>query len=177
MMIYILLVLNSKKTYNFKGSTYSISKLYAEDVIRHYDNVLILRIRLPISGDLHPKSLISKLTKYNKVTNIPNSVTILPELLPISIRMMEEKLTGIYNFTNPGAISHNEILELYKKYIDPNFTWNNFSIEEQNAILASKRSNCCLDTTKFESFPPITEIHISLDNLMRSLQLPQHNIE
>jgi hypothetical protein len=37
-------------------------------------------------------------------------MTVLPELLPLSVEMAKRKLTGIMNFTNPGAISHNEIL-------------------------------------------------------------------
>jgi hypothetical protein len=39
---------------------------------------------------------------------------------------------------------------MYKNIVDPSFTWNNFTIEEQNEILASKRSNNCLDTTNLE---------------------------
>jgi hypothetical protein len=50
-----------------------------------------------------------------QVCNIPNSMTILDDLLPVSIVMAERKLTGVFNFTNPGAISHNEILDLYKE--------------------------------------------------------------
>ena len=61
--------------------------------------------------------------QYNKVINIPNSMTVLPELIPLSIEMAKRKLTGVMNYTNPGAISHNEILELYKQYIDPDFSW------------------------------------------------------
>ena len=59
------------------------------------------------------------------------------------------RLQGVYNFTNPGVISHNEILALYKEYIDPEFTWKNFSLEEQAKILAAGRSNNELDSTKF----------------------------
>lgn len=65
------------------------------------------------------------------MVNIPNSMTVLPELVPVAIEMSKRKLTGNMNYTNPGAISHNEILELYKEYIDPDFTWDNFTIEEQ----------------------------------------------
>lgn len=43
-------------------------------------------------------------------------------------------MTGIVNFTNPGAISHNEILELYKEYIDDEFSYENFSISEQAKV-------------------------------------------
>ncbi|KAJ3031961.1 hypothetical protein HDV00_008085 [Rhizophlyctis rosea] len=64
--------------------------------------------------------------------------------------MAEERLQGVFNFTNPGAISHNEVLALYKKWIDPNFTWKNFSLEEQSNVIKAGRSNCKLDTTKLE---------------------------
>lgn len=65
-----------------------------------------------------PACLISTLTgmpclcRYDKVIDIPNSMTVLPELLPLSIEMAKRKLTGIMNYTNPGAISHNEILQV-----------------------------------------------------------------
>ena len=46
------------------------------------------------------------------------------------------QLTGIYNFCNPGAISHNQVLTIYREEVDPDFQWENFSIEEQAKILA-----------------------------------------
>lgn len=52
------------------------------------------------------------------------------------------------NYTNPGAISHNEILQLYKDYIDPDFTWSNFNIEEQAKVIVAPRSNNLLDTKR-----------------------------
>jgi len=63
------------------------------------------------------------------------------------------------NLTNPGLISHNEILQLYKELVDPQFTWKNFSIEEQAQILAAGRSNNFMDTTRLESlYPTVTPI-------------------
>lgn len=38
------------------------------------------------------------------------------------------------SFTNPGAISHNEILQLYKDHVDPEFSWENFTLEEQAKV-------------------------------------------
>ncbi|KAG5028218.1 hypothetical protein JHK87_011732 [Glycine soja] len=76
-----------------------------------------------------------------KETDIPNSMTILDELLPISIEMGKRNLTGIWNFTNPGVVSHNEILEMYRDYVDPNFTWKNFTLEEQAKVIVAPRSN------------------------------------
>jgi hypothetical protein len=115
---------------------------------------------MPISDDLCARNFITKITRYERVVDIPNSMTVLTELLPVSLNMAHKKLTGVYNFCNPGAISHNQILQLYKEFIDPNFTWKNFSLEEQALILKAGRSNntlvrLCFDTlaVPHSSFP------------------------
>ncbi len=135
---------------NFFGSNYSIVKGFT-DMLMKNTNALILRIRMPISSDKSIRNFITKITTYEKICSIPNSMTILDELLPISVEMMKNKETGCFNFTNPGTISHNEILEMYKEIVDPTFTWKNMTIQEQDGLLLSKRSNNSLDTTKLES--------------------------
>jgi len=139
---------------NFAGSFYSLTKGMVEKILMNYTNLLQLRVRMPLSDDLNPRNFITKITKYERVVNIPNSMTVLHDLLPVSIDMAIKKRTGIYNFTNPGAISHNEILEMYKKYINPNFTYQNFSEEEQAKVIKAGRSNNLLDTTKMEKEYP-----------------------
>jgi len=119
-----------------------------EELLKAYPNTLILRLRMPVSDDLHPRSFVTKITSYARVVDVPNSNTILHDLLPASIALASHDETGIYNFTNPGAISHNEVLELFKKHIRPSFTWKNFSLEEQSKVIKAGRSNCKLDTTK-----------------------------
>ena len=81
-------------------------------------------------------------------------MTVLDELIPMLIDMAEKKVVGTINLTNPGLISHNKILEMYKEIVDPDFVWENFSIEEQAQILAAGRSNNFLDTTRLESLYP-----------------------
>lgn len=140
---------------NFFGSSYSIVKGYTDRLMHLYnDSVLNLRIRMPITGIKNSRNFITKITTYQKVCSVPNSMTVLPELLPIVIDMMKNKITGTMNLTNPGLISHNEILEMYKEIVDPNFTWINFSQEEQRQILAADRSNNFLDTHKLQEFYP-----------------------
>jgi dTDP-4-dehydrorhamnose reductase len=147
---------------NFDGSFYSLTKGLVERMVREtYPNVLVLRLRMPISDDLNPRNFITKITRYAKVVDIPNSMTILHDMLPIGIKAAERGLTGVYNFTNPGAISHNQILALYKKYINPDFKWTNFSEEEQNLILKAKRSNNELNTSKLEAaFPEMKDLNV-----------------
>jgi len=90
-------------------------------------------------------------------------MSVLPELLPYILKMMQQKTTGTMNLTNPGLISHNEILEMYKEIVDPSFQWNNFNLEEQRAILAADRSNNYLDTRKLEAlFPGIDNIKVAV---------------
>jgi len=90
-------------------------------------------------------------------------MTVLDELLPISIEMAKRNLRGIWNFTNPGAVSHNEILEMYRDYIDPSFKWANFNLEEQAKVIVAQRSNNEMDGTKLKTeFPELLSIKESL---------------
>jgi dTDP-glucose 4,6-dehydratase len=90
-------------------------------------------------------------------------MTVLPELLPFVVDMMEKGVTGTMNLTNPGLISHNEILQMYKEIVDHSFTWKNFSQDEQRSILAADRSNNYLETTKLESlYPQVKNIRDSI---------------
>nr|GMD98775.1 bifunctional dTDP-4-dehydrorhamnose 3,5-epimerase/dTDP-4-dehydrorhamnose reductase [Ipomoea batatas] len=164
-------------TPNFIGSAVEIQDLVfrvidfilnafpmVEDLLKNYENVCTLRVRMPISSDLsNPRNFITKIARYEKVVNIPNSMTILDELLPISIEMAKRNLTGIWNFTNPGVVSHNEILEMYREYINPSFTWKNFTLEEQAKVIVVPRSNNELDASKLKKeFPELMSIKESL---------------
>ncbi|KAL9666517.1 hypothetical protein QQ045_000851 [Rhodiola kirilowii] len=151
-------------TPNFTGSFYSKTKTMVEELLKDYENVCTLRVRMPISSDhSNPRNFITKITRYNKVVNIPNSMTVLDELLPISVEMAKRNLKGIWNFTNPGVVSHNEILEMYKKYMDPEFKYTNFTLEEQAKVIVASRSNNELDAFKLKNeFPELLSIKDSL---------------
>jgi 3,5-epimerase/4-reductase len=83
--------------------------------------------------------------------------------------MIKKNITGTFNMCNKGAITHNEILELYKIHVDNDFTWKNFTIDEQNKILLSKRSNIELSTEKlYELYPNIPDINTSIERCMIS---------
>ena len=152
---------------NFKGSSYSIVKGYTDNAMHEFDNVLNLRIRMPITENEHPRNFITKITLYENICSIPNSMSVLPDLLPKIITMMELNITGTFNFTNPGLISHNEILIMFKELVEPSFTWKNFTIEEQKKLLDSERSNNYLDTSKLENlFPDIKNIKESVRNCL-----------
>lgn len=149
---------------NFFGSFYSETKSYMEMMIRQYPNVLQCRLRMPIDADLeNPRNFIKKIANYAKVVNIPNSMTVLEEFVPMAIDGALRGLTGSYNWTNPGAISHNEVLELYRDYVRPDFKWENFTEEEQAKVLKAPRSNNTLCDKKLrEAFPDVLDIRESI---------------
>lgn len=87
--------------------------------------------------------------------DIPNSVSVLHELLPVAVDMAVHNKCGVYNFTNPGVLSHSEIMGLYKEVgrarprafstrpqiVDPTVTWEHFTEEEQSLVIKAPRSS------------------------------------
>ena len=155
---------------NYFGSSYSIIKGYTEQNLKQYNNVLILRLRMPIIYKKNPRNLITKLLNYKKILSKYNSVSVLPELFPYLIKLMKIQHTGILNFTNPGVISHNDILNIYNKYSDIKVKWD---VMEEDSDLASKRCNNYLDTTKLENmFPDIKNINDSIEYIVKNYVSP-----
>lgn len=153
---------------NFFGSSYSVVKGFTDRLMHLFeDTVLNVRIRMPINTDNSNRNFISKITKYKKICSIPNSMTVLNELLPIMIDMSLNNVKGTINLCNPGLISHNEILQMYKEIVDNDFVWENFTIEEQNEILCAGRSNNYLDTSKLTNlYPEVKNIKESVREVL-----------
>ena len=145
---------------NFFGSSYSIVKGYTDRLQHMYSKI--------INYD-HERNFITKITNYEYVCSVPNSMTVLHDMYPIILDMIKKNITGTFNMCNKGVITHNEILELYKTHVDNDFTWKNFTIEEQNKILLSKRSNIELSTEKlYDLYPNIPDIKTSIEKCMIS---------
>tara|TARA_Y100000389_G_scaffold46376_1_gene41329 strand:+ start:3267 stop:4169 length:903 start_codon:yes stop_codon:yes gene_type:complete len=158
---------------NFFGSGYSVVKGNTDQLmhILFNDDCLNLRIRMPITNEENPRNFITKITHYKKICSIKNSMTVLPDFMPIILDLMTKKQVGTLNLTNPGLISHDRILELYKDHVDSNFVWENFTIEEQNEILASARSNNYLDTKKLEQlYPELPDIETSVIHMLKTFK-------
>jgi len=154
---------------DFFGSSYSVVKGFTDRLLHFYsDTVLNVRIRMPIVGYHHERNFITKIVHYEYICSIQNSMTVLPDMIPVLIDMVKKQVTGTINLTNPGTIEHNEILTMYKAYVDPDFTWKNFTNDEQNHVLLSERSNNHLDTSRLEkSYPNILNIRDSVRLLLQ----------
>ncbi|KAF2073494.1 hypothetical protein CYY_005203 [Polysphondylium violaceum] len=161
-----------EEAYNYFGSFYSTAKQTVEQLSKNYPNTLTLRLRMPISDSVQePRNFITKIKNYERVVNVPNSMSVLYDLLPVMLDMCCKQTVGVFNFVNPGVISHNEILDLYKLHIDPSFQYQNFSVEEQDRILKAGRSNNHLDTSKLESlYPNIPHIQTSIQDVFKRMK-------
>lgn len=157
---------------NFFGSSYSTVKGYTDQVLRHFNNTLQLRIRMPVSKLVSGRNLIDKLQAYPNICSIPNSMTVLDDMWSIIDKMIEEKEKGVYNLTNPKTAEHNWILEQYKNLFNSDHTWNLISYEEQMKYIKSERSNNEMDTSKLEHFCDKHSLELLpiQDSILRALQ-------
>jgi dTDP-4-dehydrorhamnose reductase len=160
---------------DFFGSSYSIVKGFTDRIMRLNQNtVLNLRIRMPISNSHHPRNFITKIINYPNICSMSNSMTVLPTMFPVIIYLMKNKINGSFNLVNNGLISHNEILQMYKKIVNPLLSWNNISIEEQDKLLLSKRSNCFLSSKKIHDIYPYPIPNIN-DAVLQCLEEIKNN--
>ena len=151
-------------TPNFTGSYYSRMRI-AQQIAMQELPLLYARIRMPLCAFPHPRNFITKIAGYEKVINIPNSMTLLEDLFVAleDLSTREEKVYGILNLTNDGWVDHKTVLDAYKNIVKPDHTYIQISLEElqgPGGITKAKRSNCILSSKKAESlglsFPALT---------------------
>jgi len=140
--------IDEKRIPDYFNLFYSRSKIYSERAIevlcKNY-NVLIVRIRVPLDNRPHPKNLLTKLIRYKKVIDIPNSITYIPDFLKALAYLIKIDAKGIYNIVSQGALRYSELMEVYKRYV-PNFVYEVVDFER----LGLERTNLLLSTKKLK---------------------------
>jgi dTDP-4-dehydrorhamnose 3,5-epimerase-like enzyme/dTDP-4-dehydrorhamnose reductase len=150
-----------EKGNNF-NNFYSVCRIFLEQIIQNYDNILYLRINYPISDTLSNKNLLTKLLNYNTIDECQISITYIDNLFPILFQMVENNETGICNFTNPGQISLAEIIDKYEKIT--NYKTN---VKINNDINNNKRSLSKLKTCKISKYNPL-HINEAIDKCIKN---------
>lgn len=148
-------------------SFYSRTKAWSEEMLDQFD-ILQVRLRMPIDSVPNPRNLLWKITHYEKIIDVPNSISVIPDFVDATIQLIEKEKTGIYNVVNPGYITHSEILDMYKEIVDNKFNYQVFSLEELKKITKAGRSNCVLSSNKLEKEGIILpEIHKRLPEILK----------
>ena len=111
---------------------------------------LILRLRMPICGERNSRNLITKVSSYKRITNLPNSLTYVEDLLATAHILIELGANGIFNVVNPGITDLAAIMNLYKEYVDPEHTYSIISKKELLDITLAGRSDCTMNTDKLQ---------------------------
>lgn len=133
---------------DFSELFYSRSKIYAEKALMALSDkfdLLIPRIRIPLDDRPHPKNLLTKLISYEKIVDIPNSVTYIPDFIEALKHLIKINARGTYNVVNKGPLRYPELLDVYKKSV-PDFEYKVKDYKELNLV----RTNLILSIQKLE---------------------------
>jgi dTDP-4-dehydrorhamnose reductase len=132
-------------------SFYSGCKALGEEVLVDASQVYIWRLRIPFNHIDSPRNYLSKLQNYQILLEATNSISHLDDFVWACWQSWERKIPfGIYNVTNPGAVTTKQVTDLIRKELRPKRNFEFFTSEEEFMTKAAKtpRSNCVLDTSK-----------------------------
>jgi dTDP-4-dehydrorhamnose reductase len=132
-------------------SFYSGSKALAEELVRELGQTYVWRMRLPFDEFDGPRNYLSKLQRYPKVYDNINSLSHRTDFVCACLELWERRAPfGVYNVTNPGAVSTRQVVERIQAILAPNRRFEFWASDEEFYRVAVKtpRSNCILDMSK-----------------------------
>ena len=147
---------------NLNVSSYSIVSSLKNKIL---NNCLNLRFRYPVSGDLNPNCYLSKLVSYSKVLNCDNSISVLPSLIPLMFKLINDKQIGVYNFVNNGSINSIDLLIKYKSSVDSDSKILEMSKKEHDTTVG-ERSNVIVNNSKLNNYFKISHKQNTMDSLL-----------
>ena len=140
--------ISEKKEPDYFDLYYSRSKIYSEQALetlsRQY-NILILRIRLPLDNRPASKNVLTKVLKFTKIIDTPNSITYIPDFIYALKYLIKTDARGLFNVTNKGTLTYPDILKIYRRY-RPEFQYEVMS----HKGLTIKRTNLIMTSRKLE---------------------------
>lgn len=134
-------------------SFYSGTKALAEKIVSKWEKSYIWRLRIPFEENNNPRNYLSKMLNYKKLLNAENSISNKQEFVSACIESMKRKVPyGIYNVTNTGHTTTEEVVKLLKKTIakDRQFEFVNDD-DFYKTLAKTPRSNCVMSNEKLLS--------------------------
>jgi dTDP-4-dehydrorhamnose reductase len=132
-------------------SFYSGTKAMAEEALQGTGQNYIWRLRIPFDSIDSPRNYLSKLQNYAKVYQNINSLSHRADFVAACLDLWQKRAPfGIYNVTNPGFVTSQQVVEMIQKILRPARSFDFWSNDEEFYRVAAKapRSNCILDVSK-----------------------------
>jgi hypothetical protein len=123
---------------------------------------LILRPRIPLDNKPHQRNILTKLIRYGKVIDEPNSVTYLPDFICAVEALLREDAWGVFNVVNDGTLRYPDLMDVYKAY-RPDFKYEITTLKD----LGITRTNVILDNAKVSKYWTARNINWVLDDCVR----------
>src|SRR5690348_1393274 len=132
-------------------SFYSGSKALGEEAIAGVGQNYCWRLRIPFDEIDGPRNYLSKVQRYPKVYDNLNSISHRAEFVRACLDLWKRRAPfGIYNITNPGFVTTRQVVEMVRKILRLDRTFEFWKNDEEFYRVAAKtpRSNCVLDVSK-----------------------------
>ncbi|OHT02199.1 dTDP-D-glucose 4,6-dehydratase [Tritrichomonas foetus] len=121
---------------NHECNYYYQMRVYLEKLLNEtgaIKNVLNLRALFPFDHKVTSSSLIGKLLRFNKINCIKTSMTVLNDLVPLALDMINDKEVGHVNWVCQGTYSNGDLLQAYKRVVDPSIEINEVEVTQQQS--------------------------------------------
>lgn len=136
-------------------SFYSGSKALAEEALTSSGaQCYVWRLRMPFDEIDGSRNYLSKLQRYPKVYNNVNSLSHRGDFVSACLDLWSTGAPfGIYNVTNPGAVTASQVIALIKDRLRLQREFTYWETEQEFYATAARapRSNCILETRKLLS--------------------------
>ncbi len=153
-----------------RASWYSRTKAMAETMLRDCPTATIWRLRIPFDEFDHERNYLTKIMRYERLLEVTNTISQLQEFVHAALETLLQRLPpGIYNVTNPGAITTSAVAEAIRRHGLCDKTFEFFHDEDDflSAPGRVKRANCILSNAKLAGMGlGLREIHEALDETL-----------
>jgi len=133
---------------------YSGTKALAEEWIRGLGKAYVCRPGTPFDERDEPRNLLWQIQQPARVFAGIHSVTHVGDFVRSCLNLWERQAPfGIYNITNPGAVTTRQIIEIISRILKPNRHfdfWNNEDEFYRSGEMATQ-AQCILDSAKLQA--------------------------
>lgn len=147
-------------------SFYSGTKALAEEELAPIGGGYLWRLRIPFDEFDNPRNYLTKLLRYPRIYDNINSLSHRGDFAKACLDLWKNQAPfGIYNVTNPGAVSTRDVISMIQEILKPDRKFEFWADDAEFYRLGAKtpRSNCILDVSKLlDSSVAIRPVHEAL---------------